>query len=86
MASRINKAWHEGHVMPNNANIQQRIEWHLAHHEHCNCRPIPASVMLALSERSGGDGSTIPAQSAGSSAKKAKMSAAGESSKKRTRR
>jgi hypothetical protein len=41
---KINKAWHEAHVMPPNATLAQRVEWHIAHRENCACRPVPASL------------------------------------------
>ena len=35
---KINAAWHERHPMPKNPSLQQRIDWHLEHLKHCNCR------------------------------------------------
>jgi len=47
----INKAWHEAHRMPANAKLDQRIAWHEEHAQVCGCRPMPASVVKAISER-----------------------------------
>jgi len=41
----MNAVWHERHPMPRNATVEQRITWHLAHQEHCGCRPIPAGLL-----------------------------------------
>ncbi len=35
---KINVEWHEKNQMPKNATIEQRIEWHMEHLRHCNCR------------------------------------------------
>lgn len=48
---KINKLWHEQHAMPKNPSLQQRIDWHLAHHKACQCRPIPAGILKALQDR-----------------------------------
>ncbi|MGB3336836.1 MAG: hypothetical protein WBA73_06625 [Devosia sp.] len=37
--------------MPRNANIEQRIEWHIEHAQQCGCRDIPESVKRALEQR-----------------------------------
>ena len=47
----INRDWHESHRMPRNANLEQRIEWHIEHAEQCGCREIPDSVKRALEQR-----------------------------------
>ena len=47
----MNREWHEAHAMPKNANLQQRIDWHLAHAAACGCRDVPDSVKRALEER-----------------------------------
>lgn len=47
----LNRAWHESHPMPPNADLDQRIAWHLEHARECGCRAIPASVLKALEER-----------------------------------
>jgi hypothetical protein len=40
--------------MPKNPTLQQRIEWHVAHAQHCACRPIPQSIQQALQQRPAG--------------------------------
>lgn len=45
---KINKEWHLKNVMPKNPTLQQRILWHLAHKENCNCRPIPKSLISEI--------------------------------------
>jgi hypothetical protein len=40
----MNPRWHERHVLPRNAKLDERIAWHTAHQKHCGCRPIPARL------------------------------------------
>lgn len=40
----INAAWHRRHPMPKSATTNQRLAWHVAHQEHCACRPIPVRL------------------------------------------
>lgn len=47
----MNREWHDAHPMPRNANLQQRIDWHIAHAGACGCREIPEMVKQALEER-----------------------------------
>jgi hypothetical protein len=47
----INAEWHEKHRMPPRATLEQRIEWHLEHAQHCGCRPIPAKVQAEIRKR-----------------------------------
>ena len=49
--SKINKIWHTTNMMPKNATIDQRIEWHLAHKANCNCRDIPEKVKAEMIKR-----------------------------------
>jgi hypothetical protein len=42
--ARMNKEWHERHVMPKNATLDERIAWHREHQKHCACRPIPPKL------------------------------------------
>lgn len=44
----INAVWHERHVMPRNATVEQRIAWHREHQKHCACRPIPAKLLAEI--------------------------------------
>lgn len=47
--STLNRAWHAAHPMPKNPSLQQRIDWHLAHQQHCGCRPgLPAKLQEAM--------------------------------------
>lgn len=48
---RLNAEWHQAHVMPRNANLQQRTDWHIDHVRECACRPMPASVLAELERR-----------------------------------
>lgn len=49
--SKINKEWHATHIMPKNATIEQRIEWHLAHKDNCKCRDIPEKLKEEMTRR-----------------------------------
>jgi hypothetical protein len=35
---KIKIAWHELHKMPENASLNERINWHVAHLKNCSCR------------------------------------------------
>jgi len=56
--SRLNRDWHARNRMPENANLEQRIDWHLAHAQHCACRPVPERIREVLRSR----GLGVPAQ------------------------
>ncbi len=45
---KLNKEWHLKHKMPENPSLKQRMEWHLAHSKNCQCRPIPASLLVQI--------------------------------------
>ncbi|NSL55773.1 hypothetical protein [Uliginosibacterium aquaticum] len=47
----LNREWHAAHRMPEQATAEQRIAWHLAHAQHCRCRPIPAGVLELMQAR-----------------------------------
>ncbi|MFT3736916.1 MAG: hypothetical protein QM776_18210 [Rhodocyclaceae bacterium] len=47
----INRSWHEANRMPPKATAAQRIAWHLAHQQHCSCRPVPAGVQKLIAAR-----------------------------------
>ncbi len=47
----LNREWHAEHRMPEHASTEQRIAWHLAHAQHCSCRPIPAGVLELMRAR-----------------------------------
>ena len=46
--SPVNAAWHKEHKMPRNATEDERIEWHIAHKRHCDCRPVPPKLAAAI--------------------------------------
>lgn len=48
MKSKLNKAWHFKHPMPDNPTFEQRAKWHLAHQKNCSCRQIPEKLKLEL--------------------------------------
>lgn len=49
---KINKAWHEQHIMPKNASFEQRVAWHLEHLKHCSCRrEIPKKLAEEMKRR-----------------------------------
>ena len=35
---KLNTTWHLANKMSKNATIEQRIQWHLEHLKHCQCR------------------------------------------------
>ena len=47
----INKKWHDSHRMPKNANMSQRLKWHLEHTRECGCRAIPQTVLTEILRR-----------------------------------
>jgi hypothetical protein len=48
---KINKEWHLTHKMPKNATLDQRIEWHLEHARHCECRPLHGKILEEIKKR-----------------------------------
>ncbi|MEY4548163.1 MAG: hypothetical protein RL685_4358 [Pseudomonadota bacterium] len=49
----MNVKWHEEHVLPRRASLEERMVWHRAHQAECGCRPIPARLqeqMLAAAQ------------------------------------
>ncbi len=48
---KINKEWHLKHKMPKNANLDQRIAWHLEHQKHCTCRKIEGKLAAEMKKR-----------------------------------
>ena len=51
MPGKMNKQWHDANPMPKPATLDARVEWHLAHREHCACREMPATVIVELQRR-----------------------------------
>jgi hypothetical protein len=41
----MNKPWHDKNKMPPKATLEQRINWHKEHQEHCACREAPKSLL-----------------------------------------
>lgn len=48
---KINREWHLKNRMPKNPTFEQRVKWHLAHKENCNCRPIPAKLLEEMKKQ-----------------------------------
>jgi hypothetical protein len=48
---KINAAWHKAHRMPANANMEQRIQWHVEHARECGCREVPEKLMDEIKRR-----------------------------------
>jgi hypothetical protein len=44
----MNIRWHQRHVMPKNATLEQRIAWHREHQKHCSCRPMPPKLRAQM--------------------------------------
>jgi hypothetical protein len=42
----MNKQWHATNPMPSKPTLQQRIDWHKEHRQHCACREVPKSLAL----------------------------------------
>jgi hypothetical protein len=45
----MNKLWHRQNRMP--ATLEQRIEWHREHQQHCACREAPKSLLAYLKKQ-----------------------------------
>jgi hypothetical protein len=49
---KINAEWHKANPMPKNPSADQRLDWHLEHLKHCQCRTdLPKSVLKTMEER-----------------------------------
>jgi len=55
----INADWHRSHKMPKNPTVDQRVEWHVAHAEHCRCRPIPPKLQELIDSHRKKKGSPV---------------------------
>jgi hypothetical protein len=44
----MNTEWHEQHVMPANATLDERVAWHREHAKHCACRPVPEGLEMLV--------------------------------------
>ena len=50
--SKMNEGWHKLHPMPHHATTDQRIEWHLQHLQHCQCRTdLPQKLRVEITKR-----------------------------------
>lgn len=50
--SKLNAEWHRQHPMPKKATIDERIEWHLQHLKHCQCRTdLPSKLKEEMKKR-----------------------------------
>jgi hypothetical protein len=47
----MNKQWHEQNRMPAKATLEQRIEWHREHQQHCACREAPKNLQPYLKKK-----------------------------------
>jgi uncharacterized protein YdhG (YjbR/CyaY superfamily) len=52
----MNSEWHQEHVLPRGASLEERIAWHREHQKRCACRPIPPKLkqQMARPSRNGG--------------------------------
>jgi hypothetical protein len=48
---KINKEWHLANPMPKSPSLDQRIAWHIAHLEHCNCRKLTPKLQEEFKKR-----------------------------------
>lgn len=49
---KMNAGWHKLHPMPHHPTIDQRIEWHLQHLRHCQCRTdLPEKLKEEITRR-----------------------------------
>lgn len=49
--SSVNGDWHREHPMPKNADLDQRVSWHIAHAMACRCRAMPAGIADVIARR-----------------------------------
>lgn len=49
--SKINAAWHTAHKMPKNPSLDERVQWHLEHAKHCQCRPLAGKILAEIKKR-----------------------------------
>lgn len=47
----MNVEWHTRNRLCRNASLEQRVQWHLAHVEACDCRGLPAGIVAELEGR-----------------------------------
>ncbi len=47
----LNRDWHKTHRLPEHANLNQRVDWHLAHATACGCREMPDTIKREIEKR-----------------------------------
>lgn len=47
----LNREWHRKNTMPKDPTIDQRVNWHLRHAKHCDCREMPAAIKAEIEQR-----------------------------------
>jgi hypothetical protein len=49
---KINIGWHRLHMLSHTATIDQAIEWHLQHSQHCQCKiEMPVGLQEEMKKR-----------------------------------
>lgn len=48
---RLNKEWHQAHVLGQHASLDDRSAWHLEHAKNCGCREMPESIRAEIERR-----------------------------------
>lgn len=57
----INKTWHAANRMPKNATLEQRVQWHTEHLDHCGCRKdLPPAVQAEIDKSKPSAKSILP--------------------------
>ena len=59
----MNSKWHNEHILPKGASIEERIAWHREHQRRCACRPMPAKLQTMMANgphRTGRGGRPVP--------------------------
>jgi len=47
----MNKIWHVENKLPQNATMEQRLQWHKEHQAHCACRTAPQSLLQTIKQK-----------------------------------
>jgi hypothetical protein len=48
---KLNKEWHQQHLMSTNATLDERIAWHIEHAKHCSCREMPDKIKEEIKKK-----------------------------------
>lgn len=48
---KINREWHLKNRVPDRANLNQKIQWHVDHTRICGCRSIPEKIKVEMAKR-----------------------------------